>query len=531
MFENSLRKWEQLGNEIGMTRSLTGIGAILRVTGHEKEALDVFQENLKLLRKHHQWKGIMTNLNHLALLHSAKGHWNEALIHYEEALQLAQEHGDEAFVAGMIHNMGQVYHDKGDYQKALECYQEALEMRRKQGDEWGMADSLNDIALIHQLRGNFSEAYELHQEALRIRKKLKLKRDVANSLLNLGQLHRLRGELNEATLLVTESLRMREQQGNVLEIAETLRELGLIHWRKGEGRQAIAYLRRSLEIYRRHGSPVETANNYYYLITVVLSLKLDNFQEMVHEWLKKLDNLRRVEQNPIIHEKFLFCKALMLKNSDYFYSDKSMKSLGKVLVNRTRSLKIFNRIRNSSNPKDFEVLLYSLMNLLDLLLVEYRLSSNKDHFEKFTVILEELDHFALKNGFTILQVELKWLRAILLFSHHDNALAMKTFDQAIQEARENGLNFLENLLENERKRLENMTLRSLSSDSDRFGITNNEFLSELARLLKILINRQQFNHLTLGQRKIMELSDEERKEVLSMLRKKIKSPYFSAKGS
>ncbi len=523
-FSESLKLWEKIGNEFERSWALMGLASVMRMTGKEDEALQLFEQILEIRRQYQHHTGIIGVLLQLGLGYGIKGDWERALSCYQEGLEIALSIRNQDITAGIINNMGLIYHDMGKYDQALQYYEKSLKMWRELQDSRRIADSLNNIALIHQLRGNFVEARKLHLEALNIRETLHLDADVANSLLNLGQLHRIKGDLELARSYVIKSLEMREAQGNVIDIAESLRELGLVNWMQGHGERALDDLKRSLHLYQQHGNAVEEAAVLHYLIKVVFSVKMESHYHLVPEWLKQLEQLRRKDQNPIIDEKYLFCKGYVLKHSHLYQSQKSMYDLGTILVNQSRALKIFQRLQNSRSFKDFEVFISSFLNGLELLLIEYELSEDHLKLEAFQKVLTQLHQLALRFDLKLLLIEVHWLQSKLALAEGKLALSEQLLTKAINLAEKQEITQLVWHFRREIEDIRSLIRQDLDgSPSSRLSAG----LSELNHLIKLLDQGLLFAEKSEIKSEIKELSTRESRTMLKILQKKFKQPFFS----
>ncbi len=96
------------------------------------------------------------------------GHLAEALNHYEESLKVFREIGDRAGEGTTLNNMAALYHSWGRYDEALQTLQESLKVFREIGDLHGEAVTAWNLAMEWQRRGELAKAIELCRRTVEI---------------------------------------------------------------------------------------------------------------------------------------------------------------------------------------------------------------------------------------------------------------------------------------------------------------------------------------------------------------------------
>ena len=97
-------------------------------TGDYEQAMEKFQQSLKLAREINDKSGIATLLNNIGEIYYARGEYDKALRYYEEALAIGRELRDKSGIATRLNNIGGIYYARGEYDKALKNIQESLQV-------------------------------------------------------------------------------------------------------------------------------------------------------------------------------------------------------------------------------------------------------------------------------------------------------------------------------------------------------------------------------------------------------------------
>ena len=123
------------GKQIKQTNSriLNQLGFLYKSLGKQDEALDCYQQSLKLAKTLGDQAGEGTTLNNLSLIYKARGDYDTALRYLEESLAISRAIGDRAGLCPTLFNMGHIYCEKGEYQQALAYWVKAYRIAKEIG--------------------------------------------------------------------------------------------------------------------------------------------------------------------------------------------------------------------------------------------------------------------------------------------------------------------------------------------------------------------------------------------------------------
>ncbi len=176
--------------------ALNNIAATHKNYGDIDEAMNYFNQSVKLYGEITDKKGLANTLNNIGAIHDNQGDIAKALDYFSQSLNLLEEIGDKKGVAASLNNIGFIYSNQGNNKEALEYYNKSLKIREEIDDQKGIANSLSNIGGIYRKQGNTITALNYWNKSLVIRETIKDKRGIANALTNIGGVFQIYGDPN-----------------------------------------------------------------------------------------------------------------------------------------------------------------------------------------------------------------------------------------------------------------------------------------------------------------------------------------------
>ena len=105
-----------------LTWTLHGLGTALESQGKWAQAIERYQESLRIIRKLGDRHGEGNTLMSIGNVSYFQGRWNQAIEFHEESLRIKRELGDRHGEGIILGNLGLVYHAQGRWDQAIECY-------------------------------------------------------------------------------------------------------------------------------------------------------------------------------------------------------------------------------------------------------------------------------------------------------------------------------------------------------------------------------------------------------------------------
>ncbi len=215
-YDNALKIYEELGNEVGVAKTMTSLGEWGFMTSHLQEAIPYLEKSIPVLEQNEEWLFLaFANMN-LATVYNRLGQNELSGSYNQKVYELALKINDEILIAKSLNNLA-IFHDlKGDWDKAIEIHQQSLAIRRRIKDKRGIAFSLANIAAIEGDKGN----YELQKEYL------------TEALLNIRPVGNKRAETNIRNMLGKVEIRLDNTDSGVSQLKEALtlaEQIGEVH--------------------------------------------------------------------------------------------------------------------------------------------------------------------------------------------------------------------------------------------------------------------------------------------------------------
>ncbi len=173
-------------------------------------------------------------LNLVGMVHQERGSYQQALECFEECLKLSRETAFEQGEQSALNQLAGTYGLRGQSSKALECYRQCLEASSKAGDVFGRAIHLHNIGWTLVSMGRWTEATEYFHRTLALCEEHGFRDLLLTARMSLGELSLKRSDYENATLMfsaVIEAERETRHSGRLLR--EALSNLGWTHFRGG----------------------------------------------------------------------------------------------------------------------------------------------------------------------------------------------------------------------------------------------------------------------------------------------------------
>jgi tetratricopeptide (TPR) repeat protein len=215
-----------------------------RLTGHEPEAIPLYEQAIRTLKEAGDRENVGVALNNLSLIYENQGRWSQAEQAYVEAKQDFMAVNDRVNTFVATANLGDISMMRGKFKMAAATYQQSWELadslksthdeyahiqhaalllmqgnldeaaaeaeaqanslRSWGGDPWQLANAIGVSGDIEKARGNLANARKKYEESMEILKKANA--SVANSQLSLAELSVAEGHPAPAERMVREAI-------------------------------------------------------------------------------------------------------------------------------------------------------------------------------------------------------------------------------------------------------------------------------------------------------------------------------------
>ena len=394
-YEKANEIWKRDENKVGIATILLRKGMIHAFTGNYDSAVELLEEAL-LIGEELKIKRIRAFAHFiLEIAYSQKGDANLILKHGKIACDLLREIGERVGTALALHNyaMSVIYYEM-EYEKGVSLLNEAL-MNAKEAESNRTIHAIQTgLSHAYVYKGELSRALENINELIEYFNERGDHEGLAIAQSHLGEINLKKGDLDEALKNYLDSIeyhRIREQSGG---IRSTYINIGMIFQMKGEYDKAFEYFYNAKEISEDLENKLSLAYDYFYLISCYLDI------EDIEKATTYLISLKEIDKE--IEDKVLkiitnLSSALVLKMSENEQERMEAKKLFKSIINET--------------DVKYEIVEKAILNLCDVLLIEYKISEDNEIIEELKFFINKLQEVGLRELTHPLLVQTYWLQS------------------------------------------------------------------------------------------------------------------------
>ncbi|WP_413167829.1 CHAT domain-containing protein [Capilliphycus salinus ALCB114379] len=252
-FQQALKIYQEIGDRFGEGSSLNNLGNAYHSLGQYHQAIDFHQQSLTIAREIGDRDGEAASLGNLGNAYYSLGQYHQAIKFDQQSLTINREIGDRNGEAGSLGNLGNTYNSLGQYQQAIEFHQQSLAIKREIGDRNGEAGSLGNLGNTYNSLGQYQQAIEFIEQSLAISREIGDRRGEANSLGSLGNAYLFLGQYHQAIEFLQQWLTIAREIGDRNGEGTSLGNLGSAYFSLGQYQKAIEYHQQSLAIAREIG--------------------------------------------------------------------------------------------------------------------------------------------------------------------------------------------------------------------------------------------------------------------------------------
>ncbi|MDF0551488.1 tetratricopeptide repeat protein [Kamptonema sp. UHCC 0994] len=293
LFDRLVKNWQPQDREDRrFLASLTSLGGAYNCLGEYQQAIQFYQQFLKLARETRDRQCEAISLANLGNAYYSLGEYQQSVHFLQQSLEIAHENLDPQGEAISLNGLGNAYHALAQYQQAIHLLQQSLEISREICDHRGEAISLGNLGNIYYSLGEYQQAIESYQQYLEIARKIGDRQGEANSLNNLGNVYNALAQYQQAIQLLQQSLEIARKIGDRQSEAHSLNNLGIAYNAIAQYQQAIQFLEQSLEISRKIGDRQSEASSLGNLGIAYNSL--GEYQQAIESYQKSLQLAREM---------------------------------------------------------------------------------------------------------------------------------------------------------------------------------------------------------------------------------------------
>ncbi len=240
-FQQSLEKFETIGDKRGIANILSNIGVIYNNEGNDAKALELYLRSLKLSEEINDSVRIVTALVNIGLIYSKKeSTMDKAEDSYLKALKLSEELDYSIAIGTLTVNLGELFFSKGDYKKALLYFERSLKAYRKV-NSGNIPYTLINIGKIYAREKYYQNAFKYMEEALAIAEQNNSKLEIGQALLAIANTYLQKGDTQNALKYYTRSEQITSEIGAMYERRESYDGLARTYAKRSDYNNAYRY--------------------------------------------------------------------------------------------------------------------------------------------------------------------------------------------------------------------------------------------------------------------------------------------------
>ncbi|MFB6286310.1 MAG: tetratricopeptide repeat protein [Candidatus Bipolaricaulia bacterium] len=236
--QRSLARYRELGDDVGASQSLVGLGRTAQELGHLDRARELFEEGLSIERERGDQWGMARALGNLGEVTLEQGDPEAARDSLGQSLEMLREAGDRSGECNVLNKLGYVASVQGDVDGARSYLNESLAIARQVDDQRGIAMALGNLGNLALEQAEWDRARASLSEIAEIFREMNDRRNLYVALNKLGQVELARDDVAEARRHFDEALAICRRIDDQLGIAEVLCGLAETVRRDGHDRNA-----------------------------------------------------------------------------------------------------------------------------------------------------------------------------------------------------------------------------------------------------------------------------------------------------
>ncbi|MFW9852959.1 MAG: tetratricopeptide repeat protein [Candidatus Thorarchaeota archaeon] len=410
-YEEAYEIWKREENKFRIATILIRKGMLHVFSGNHNLSIDLIEEALSI-NKELEIK-IVSAFAHfiLNLAYSHKGDTKLTLKHGKIASDLYRDIGDKLLTAlALVNYAGGVISSEMDYEKGVSLFYEALSSAKETESNRTIHAIETGLSYAFIYKGELNRALRFINEQVEYFDERGDYEGLAIALSQKGHINLKKGNLDEALKNYTNALehyKIKERLGG---IRASLIKIGRIFQMKGDYENTLHYFYESKKISEELKNNLSLAFDYWILISCYLDMEDMEKATSYLQLLQKID--KEIDHKSLkIYTKL--STALVLKKSENEQDRVKAKELLKSIIDEKNV--------------EYEIIETTILNLCNLLLIELKISEDKDIIKQLKLFINKLQDVGIRELTYPLLVQTYWLQSQISLLELDVEKAQKLF--------------------------------------------------------------------------------------------------------
>jgi serine phosphatase RsbU (regulator of sigma subunit) len=238
-YNQSLKIYIEISSLKGMASVYNNLGNLYQSQGNTPKALNLLLKCLKIYEKLGNKYDIALALNNIGYLYGQQNDEISALSYYKKSLKIKEEINDNNGIIITRNNIGYIYQDNGKFNLALECFKKNIEICIKTGDKESLAVSYNNIARVYQKQNDLTKAMSYYEQGLKLAEEIQHQHLINSSYNDIGVVYELQNNLPKAAEYYNKSLQVAKKNGRIKYIINSSENLFQLYKKQNNYKLAL----------------------------------------------------------------------------------------------------------------------------------------------------------------------------------------------------------------------------------------------------------------------------------------------------
>jgi len=237
-WQQSLKSFEVIGDQMGVSNLLNNIGAIYFNLGNDDQAIEYYLKSLRVSERLGDKLRIASALTNIGTVYSHKPATHDLALKYcLRALKISEGLVDLEAIGTISVNIGDIYFSMGDNKNALFYLEKSLEAYRKSSGD--VAYTLNTMGKVYTKQGDFDLALRYQNYAYKYARNSDNKLEVARALLGLANTYKKKNNTSLALAYYTKAQTIANEIGSNNELKDSYEGLAFLYSKLGDYKNAF----------------------------------------------------------------------------------------------------------------------------------------------------------------------------------------------------------------------------------------------------------------------------------------------------
>ena len=357
---------EQSHDSLKMAKSRARAGTAYMLNGSHLEALQSYNQALKIFSSLQDSLWESNVCNNLAILYDNQGNYDLALHYYTRSKKLIEVMGKDGKMATLFNNMGSLVLDQDEYRNSIDYFNKALTYAAKDQNWKNTQYAYNNLGAAYAGLKMYDSARYFFFESLKVTHKQMPDELFESALLNnVGEVFKDLGQYDSAELYFNMSLKIKNNIGYSQGIINANVNLAELEYHRGRFNKAEKMAMEALAMARDHAFITEARDAYKLLYEIYKSTRKDSKALKMHEQYHALsDSIANEKVNQELLRLFL---------KDDFQERAVQDSLAFARQQQIKDLEIRNQsVEIKAHKRQITLLITIVIALFILLLGGYR---------------------------------------------------------------------------------------------------------------------------------------------------------------